>query len=150
ERILCITKAENVSIYDSNGALHHSMHADGQIVQATMSNNLLFLLLKFKATKRCRLDVWDVQHRLVLRSFAPAYRSRFCVGPDALFIGESSALRMWTLPHLQPALSVSTEPVRSHKFMVTNGTHIFRVLKLGTEAYELQVIDALRRSLAWR
>lgn len=150
ERILFVTKSDNVYIYDSTGTLHHTLHADGHIVQSVINNNLLFLLLKFKATKQCRLDVWDVQHRLVLRSFAPAYRSRFCVGPETLLLGERNAIRVWSVPNLQPALSVPTERVRSHKFMATSGVHVVRVLKLAAEAYEIQVIDAQQQTLEWR
>lgn len=150
ERVLCVTKSDNVNIYDSSGTLHHAMHCDGHVVQSAISNNFLFLLLKFKATKTCRLDVWDVQHRLVLRSFAPAYRSRFCVSHDSLILGEPTALRVWSLPSLQPALSVPTGLVRSHKFMASSGTRVLRVLKIAVEAYEIQVIDAQRQTLEWR
>lgn len=150
ERILVLTKNNTVNIHDSNGALHHSMNCDGHLVQSVIKNNILFLLLKFKSSKTCRLDVWDVQHKLVLRSFAPAYRSRFCVSADALIVGEPNALRVWSLPSLQPALSVPTEPVRSHKFMASSGSRVLRVLKLAAEAYEVQVLDAQRQTLEWR
>lgn len=147
-RVLCVSKTSNVTVYDNNGLPFHHMHPEGKIVQSELHNNQLFLLLK--SNKQYRLDVLNVEQRTLQRSIPASRHSRFCLGSGMLILGETSALRTFSLPHLQPSLSVPTEPVHAHKAMATNGRFIFRVLKLAADSYEIQVIDVAKKALAWR